>query len=175
MRFIVLAAALMLSACQTAQQPATPSGKAEVEIRAPVAAVKAQLLSRAMDKRFNVTKDTEYLLQIDKPTENLAAAVLLGSKYDATPSERIVFTFAPLGESTRVVAALMIVTNPGSAFERLTPINAGEGVDRTQASLDEIKALLESRRPQVARRSVPKQDCNAITQTTARLACLRQQ
>lgn len=144
MRILFLAAALMLAACQTAQQPTTPSGKAEVTIKAPVAAIKAQLLSRAMDRRFNVTKDTEYLLQVEKPTENLAAAVLLGSKYDSVPSERIVFTFAPLGENTRVVAALMIVTNPGSAFERLTPINAGEGVDRTQNTLNEIKQSLET-------------------------------
>lgn len=107
---LALASSLALVGCQTAKQPDTPSGRAEVEIRAPVASVKAALLSRAMDRRFNVTKDTEYLLQVEKPTENLAAAVLLGSRYDATPSERIVFTFAPMGENTRVVASLMIVT-----------------------------------------------------------------
>lgn len=178
---LALASSLALVGCQTAKQPDTPSGRAEVEIRAPVASVKAALLSRAMDRRFNITKDTEYLLQVEKPTENLAAAVLLGSRYDATPSERIVFTFAPIGENTRVVASLMIVTNPGSAFERLTPINAGEGVDRTQATLDEIKASVEARGPPQGRAtsrqasSSLRQDCSAITQTSARLACLRQQ
>lgn len=142
---IAAVSALVLAGCQTtAQAPATASGKPEVTIKSTTAAVKARILSLAMDRRFNVTKDTEYLLQLEKPTENFGAAVLLGSRYDAVPAERIVFTFAPIGDSVRVVASSMFVTNPGSAFERLTPINAGEGVDRTQATLLELKNSLEA-------------------------------
>ncbi|MGE3898705.1 MAG: hypothetical protein AB7F39_12440 [Variibacter sp.] len=106
--------------------------------------MKALIVSRAVDSRYNVTKDSDYLLQVEKPTENLAAAVLLGSRYDSTPNERIVFTFAPLGEQVRVIATHSIVTNPGSAFERLTPISSGPGVQRTQSSLDEIKQKAEA-------------------------------
>jgi hypothetical protein len=76
-------------------------------------------------------------------SDNFGAALLLGSKYDSTSAERIVFTFAPMGDSVRVVAASMFVTNPGSAFEQITPVNAGEGVDKTQATLQEIKQSLE--------------------------------
>lgn len=144
MRILIVAAALLLASCQTAKPPSTASGKPEVTIKGSASAVKAQLLSRAMDRRFSVTKDTEYLLQVEKPTDNLGAAVLLGSRYDSTPAERIVFTFAPIGDSVRVVAAMMFVTNPGSAFEQLTPINAGEGIDRTQATLFEIKQTIEA-------------------------------
>lgn len=141
----IVALCAVVAGCQTAAQaPSTASGKPEVTIKAQTAAIKARLLSLAMDRRFNVTKDTEYLLQIEKPTENFGAAVLLGSKYDSVPAERIVFTFAPIGDSVRVVAASMFVTNPGSAFEQLTPINAGEGVDRTQAALLEIKQSIEA-------------------------------
>jgi hypothetical protein len=149
---VALCAALGLAGCQTAQAPLTASGKPEVTIKATSGAVKARLLSLAMDRRFNVTKDTEYLLQVEKPTDNFGAALLLGSKYDSTPAERIVFTFAPMGDSVRVVAASMFVTNPGSAFEQITPVNAGEGVDRTQATLQEIKQSLEvaAMPPQVA-------------------------
>jgi hypothetical protein len=145
-RWVTAAAlAAMMAGCQTAAQaPATASGKPEVTIRAQTAAVKARLLSLALDRRFNVTKDTEYLLQLDKPTENFGAALLLGSKYDAIPAERIVFTFAPIGDTVRVVASSMFVTNPGSAFEQLTPTNAGEGVDRAQNALDELKASMET-------------------------------
>jgi hypothetical protein len=135
----------LLTGCQTAAEaPATASGKPEVTIKATTAAVKAKLLSLAMDGRFNVTKDTEYLLQVEKPTDNIGAAILFGSKYDSTPAERIVFTFAPVGDSVRVVAASMLVTNPGSGFEQLTPINAGQGIQRTQATLDGIKNQLEA-------------------------------
>lgn len=137
--------AVALAGCQTAAQaPNTASGKPEVTIRATTTAIKARLLSLAMDKRFNVTKDTEYLLQVDKPSENLGAALLLGSKYDGIPAERILFTFAPIGDTTRVVAAGMFVTNPGSAFERITPVNGGEGAIRTQQTLDELKASMET-------------------------------
>jgi hypothetical protein len=157
----IVALCAALAGCQTAAQaPSTASGKPEVTIKAQTAAIKARLLSLAMDRRFNVTKDTEYLLQIEKPSDNMGAAILLGSKYDAVPAERIVFTFAPMGDSVRVVAASMFVTNPGSAFEQLTPINAGEGVDRTQATLQEIKGSLETPPPapppQPVKRSKPK-------------------
>ena len=140
----IVALCAVLGGCQTdVQAPITASGKPEVTIKAPIAAIKARLLSLAMDRRFNVTKDTEYLLQIEKPSDNLGAAILLGSKYDSVPAERIVFTFAPLGDSVRVVAASMFVTNPGSAFEQITPVNAGEGINQTQAALQEIKQSLE--------------------------------
>jgi hypothetical protein len=143
--FFLFALAALLIGCQTeAQAPMTASGRPEVTIKAPTAAIKARLLSLAMDRRFNVTKDTEYLLQIEKPTDNFGAAILLGSKYDSVPAERIVFTFAPLGDSVRVVAASMFVTNPGSSFEQLTPVNAGEGINQTQAALQEIKQSLEA-------------------------------
>jgi hypothetical protein len=51
----------------------------------------SQPLSLAMDGRFDVTKDTEYLLQLEKPTDNMGAAILFGSKYDSTPAERFYF------------------------------------------------------------------------------------
>jgi hypothetical protein len=141
----IVALCAALAGCQTAAQaPSTASGKPEVTIKAPTAAIKARLLSLAMDRRFNVTKDTEYLLQVEKPSDNLGAAILLGSKYDSVPAERVVFTFAPLGDSVRVIASSMFVTNPGSAFERITPINAGEGIDRTQATLEDLKHSMEA-------------------------------
>jgi hypothetical protein len=137
--------AVTLAGCQsTAQGPATASGKAEVTIRSQTSAVKARLISLALDRRFSVTKDTEYLLQVEKPSDNPAATFLLGSRYDAVPSERWVFTFAPIGDSVRVVAAGMYVTNPGSAFERITPINNIESANKTQSTLDELKITMEA-------------------------------
>lgn len=143
-KLLVAAVAAFLAGCQTAAPPSTASGKPEVTIKAQTPAIKARLISLAMDRRFNVTKDTEYLLQIEKPTDNFGASLLLGSKYDAIPAERWVFTFAPIGDSVRVVASAMYVTNPGSGFERLTPVQAGEGVDRTQSTLEDLKASMET-------------------------------
>lgn len=137
-------AALSLAACQTAQPPSTASGKPEVTIRAPVSKIKALIITHAMNNGLSITRDTEYMLQFDKPTTNLGAAVLLGSRYDSTPNERYVITFAPLGEETRVIASAMFVTNPGSGFERITPVNAGEGITRTQNDLEQIKLMAET-------------------------------
>lgn len=145
-----LFAALSVAACQTAQPPSTASGKPEVTIRAPVPKIKALIITHAMNNGMSITKDTEYMLQFDKPTNNLGAAVLLGSRYDSVPNERYVITFAPMGEETRVIASAMFVTNPGSGFERMTPVNAGEGIDRTQRNLEEIKRLAETPAPAVA-------------------------
>jgi hypothetical protein len=157
----------LLTGCQTAAEaPATASGKPEVTIKATTAAVKAKLLSLALDRRFNVTKDTEYLLQVEKPTDNMGAAILLGSKYDSTPAERIVFTFAPVGDSVRVVAASMYVTNPGSGFEQLTPIDAGEGIQRTQSTLDGIKGQLEAPVAPVAADQPPKRSKPKVAPAT---------
>ena len=99
-----------------------------------------------MNRGYSVTRDTDYLLQVEKPSDNMAAQIFLGSRYDGTPNERYVFTFAPMGDEVRVVTATMFVTNPGSAFEQLTPITTGAGVQQTQVSLDEIKAQLETAR-----------------------------
>lgn len=143
----VLSAVLMLAGCQTAQPPATASGKPEVTIRAPVAKIKALMITHAINNGLSVTKDTEYLLQFEKPTTNVGAAVLLGSRYDGTPNERYVLTFAPLGDQTRVVASAMFVTNPGSGFERITPVNAGPGIDKTQRDLEQLKQMAETPEP----------------------------
>lgn len=150
-------AVAILAGCQTAAEaPSTASGKPEVLIRAPVGKIKSLLISKALDRGLAVTKDSEYLLQLEKPTENMAAAVLLGSRYDATPNERYVVTFAQVGDEVRVVVAAMIVTNPGSAFERITPINSGDGVNRTQQTLLEIKQIAEEPPPKASPTPAPK-------------------
>jgi hypothetical protein len=83
-KLVIVALCGALAGCQiAAQAPSTASGKPEVTIKAPTAAIKARLLSLAMDRRFNVTKDTDYLLQVEKPTDNPGAAILLGRSMTA--------------------------------------------------------------------------------------------
>jgi hypothetical protein len=144
MRIIILLAAVLLAGCQTVEPPATASGKPEVTINAPIAKIKSILISNAVNAGFSISKDTEYLLQFDKPSNNFAAQLLLGSKYDGVPNERYQITFAQMGESVRVVAAGMIVTNPGSSFERVMPINAGDGINKTQEELLTVKDVAET-------------------------------
>lgn len=161
-RIIAFIAIAFLGGCVTdaasSYAPSTASGKPEVTIKAPVAAIKSALISRAMNKGYSVTKDSDYVLQIEKKTDNLGAAVLLGSKYDSVPAERYVFTFAQVNNEVRVVASTMFVTNPGSAFEQLTPVTTGQAVQNTESSLNEVKTQLEAEKitPTDARTSQKK-------------------
>lgn len=147
-RFLLFVFPLLVAGCVTdaasSYIPATASGKPEVTIKAPVATIKSTIISGALNQGLNVTKDSDYILQLEKPTKNFGAAVLLGSKYDTIPNERYVFTFAQINDSVRVVVSPMFVTNPGSAFEQLTPITNGQGLQKTQQTLDELKYRLES-------------------------------
>jgi len=118
MRYLVsLALALSCTACTAVPPPATASGKPEVTIAdASPDKVKPALVNQMVNAGFRITKDTSYELSFDKPTQNLAAAVLLGSKYDAQPNERVSYTFAPSGTSTRVIADIAMITKPGFAI-----------------------------------------------------------
>lgn len=144
MKKIALLICLALAGCKTAQAPATASGKPEVTIRAPIATIKSIIISNAINAKFSVTKDTDYVLQFDKPSDNLGAALLLGSRYDGVPNERYLVTFAQLGDEVRVVASGMFVTNPGSSYERITPIESGAGIEATQRQLEQVKATAET-------------------------------
>ncbi len=62
----------------------------------------------------------------------------------ASQTRRYQITFAQMGDSVRVVAAGMIVTNPGSSFERVMPINAGEGINKTREQLLTVKQMAGS-------------------------------
>ena len=80
-----------------------------------------------LDRGYIVTRESDYLVTFDKRIENVLAAALLGSRYDSTPNARVTYTIAKLQGRIRVIADLAVVTNPGSAFERLTNANANEG------------------------------------------------
>lgn len=126
---LVLLLVLGLAACQTDEASnlpdiATPSGKPEGIIKnANAGDVKATLLNFMLSKGYTVTSDTGSTLQVDKPADSLAASLVYGSQMNSTPNARIVFTFVQVGSDTRVVADMMIVTNPGTAFEQRTELN----------------------------------------------------
>lgn len=125
-----------LAACATPVQHATASGKVEETFKLPPDQVKPKIVSMMVNWGYNITKDTPYLVAFDKPVQNVMASVLLGSRYDATPNARISYTFAQIGEDTRVVADFEIVTNPGSAFERLNEANGNPDTMKVQRWLD---------------------------------------
>jgi hypothetical protein len=143
-----LAAVLMLGGCGTPVTHATGSGKVEVAINgAAPEAIKAALVNKMLNSGYRITKDTAYEIAFDRPTDNIAVAVLLGSKYDAQPNARVSYFIASTPPLVRVVADIAIITNPGSGFEQRTEMNGSQDSVRVQALLDEIKASLEAPPP----------------------------
>jgi hypothetical protein len=125
-----------LGGCAGQVTHATPSGKAEQVFAAPPDKVKPALVGMMSSAGFNLVRDTSYQVAFDKPVENLLVGAFLGSGYNATPNERVAFTLVPLGPNTRVIADISVVTNPGSAFERLTPFNNGPDSENIQDQLE---------------------------------------
>lgn len=117
----------------------TPSGKAETTVGMTPEQVKPILVNLFTNSGFNITKESQFQIAFDHPITNFTTAALLGSRYDTTPNERVTFTLAPIGpDTTRVVGDVSFVTNPGSAFERITPANNNADSGNLQKTLDQL-------------------------------------
>lgn len=144
--YVATAAALLLAGCGSVTHD-TASGKVETSIAAPPEAVKSALANAMVNQRYRISKDSQFEIAFDKPTENLAAVAFLGSRYDSTPNNRVSFYITPSPPVTRVVADFAIITNPGSSFERRTDFNNNQDSVQIQSMLDQIKAELEKPAP----------------------------
>jgi membrane-associated protease RseP (regulator of RpoE activity) len=146
---IALVSFLALSACAgTLHRPQTASGRPEVTIaNTTPEKIKPVLVSEMANAGYRITKDTPYELAFDKPVQNLAMAVLLGSRYDAQPNARVTYTFAQIGNDTRVIGDVAVITNPGSAFERRTELNNGVDAYDLQTGLQRLSAAMDPNSP----------------------------
>ena len=137
MKRIVVLLPLLLMGCQS-YQPNTPSGKAEVTIhRATVEVVKSAIVNKALSDGWMVTTDSTFMLQLERREESFAAQLLLGSGFNRVPNRRKIYSFAQLGDDSRVVVEMAMVTNPGSAFEQRMFLDTGEVVKGMQDDLDQ--------------------------------------
>jgi hypothetical protein len=148
-RFLIaLAVAYFCSACASGVQHATPSGHSEVTVsKATPDKVKAVLVNKMINKGYRITKDTQFELAFDKPVDNVMVSVLLGSKYDSQPSQRVSYSIAQVGEGVRVVSDFAVITNPGSAFERRTDVNKADATTDVQTLLEEVASELKGAPP----------------------------
>jgi hypothetical protein len=127
-----------VTGCATAKPLQTPSGRPEVTI---IGATKKEisdvLVSTMLSAGVQMKQITEYTLVFAIRDTSLTGAIFFGSKYDTSPEMRI--TFSMIEEckfkSTRVFCTAVMVTNPGSAFERVS--------DVTQANSMDIQNMLE--------------------------------
>ena len=147
MKLAIAIVALLVNGCTMPVTHYTPSGRPEVTINGKVGKeVHAEITNLMLNNGYNVKKATDNLLVFEKPYQSTMAAVFFGSQYDPTPTARVTFSIVELADSTRVVASFAVVTNPGSAFERITQANNHPSTLKYQKRLDEIKVKLETRR-----------------------------
>jgi hypothetical protein len=145
MKRALFALALIAIGCASPQPLPTPSGKAEIVVQAPKAKVRDALAARALDRGFSIKSNTESALVIGKRSDSVALAMLAGSRYDAQPEIRVRYDLLEAETGTRVVSTAMVVTNPDSAFERITPMEPGsKAYQELQSAMNEVKTKVEA-------------------------------
>lgn len=123
-----LALVLVVAGCAPIQPLPTPSGRPEITIpgvarKQVVDVLVADLLSHGLQVR----KVDEYSAVFAKRDDSFGAAVVYGSRYNATPEARITFNFVEVGGAVRVFCSAAMVTNPGSGHERINDVTVAQG------------------------------------------------
>ncbi len=131
--------------CQAPIRHLTPSGRPEVTITRRVGdQVAARITNRMLNAGYNVKTATKTLMAFEKRVDNFLYEVLFSSDYDRNPAWRITYTIVETKVSTRVVASLSVITNPGSAFERVTSMDNSKDSLSIQQFLTELKNSFEN-------------------------------
>ena len=132
-----------LVGCVTTPPLNTRSGRLEVTIYGITKKefFDAVVQAAAMDGA-EIKQTSEYCMTFAKKDKSFTAAMLYGSRYDITPERRGTLTVVEVPGGIRVFATETIVTNPGSAFERVTTVNNPHAL---QADLEKMKIEAEKR------------------------------
>ena len=134
---------IILTGCATTPQLKTASGKPEVTIPNTTKKVIFDALTNAMIQQgYEIRNINDYSAVYGKRTNSILASMLLGSQYDSTPEARVAYTIVDTSEGVRVVATLQMITNPGSAFERVTDFSQQPDAQSWQSFLENLRDLL---------------------------------
>jgi hypothetical protein len=147
---VILISASILAGCMTAPvRFNTQSGKPEVTIYGTTKKkVSEAIINREISKGWDLKSQSDSLLIFAQKNTSFGAQLLFGSKYDTVPESRITFTLIENNDGIRVLLKAELVTNPGSAFEKVTDMTSNADVSsQSQIVLEEIKAGLEKLSP----------------------------
>jgi hypothetical protein len=135
-RLLLGVIAMLLSSCAT--EPAkltTASGRPEVAIQADPEKVKSALLNKAASNGYTIVRDTAHQIAFDVPSNDIVINVLFASRMSSQAHIRVTFTILPRDSGTHVLASVAVITNPGTAFEQVTPIEDKQSVEALQSLL----------------------------------------
>lgn len=134
----------LLAGCAPLQPLQTPSGRPEVVISG---ATKKQVLDLLVAEMLangaQVKQVHEYGAVFGKRDDSFTGALLFGSRYDSTPEMRLTFNVVEASGAVRVFCNAAMVTNPGSAFERVSDVTGGKTANDIQAMLERLKTRLQ--------------------------------
>lgn len=139
-----LSAALLVGGCATSPPLGTPSGRPEVTIRnATKKQVIDTIVSHKLHRGATITAVTDYeVIASEVVSTNLGATLLFGSRYDPNPRAQIRYNVVEVPSGIRVFSTAEMITNPGSAFQRVTPVTEGTK-QQLYADLLQLKAIFD--------------------------------
>lgn len=115
----------VVTGCATPpQRLATPSGNPEIVIpNSTRKLVIDKLVADKLEKGMQVKSVNDYGVVVGKKVDSsFMASFLYGSRYDSTPEARITYNVVETRDGVKVFSRAEMVTNPGSAYERVSDI-----------------------------------------------------
>lgn len=137
---------LLLSGCATVPPPNTPSQRPEVTIAgASKKEILDVLMAEMLSSGAQVKRVDDYSVVFAKPDSSFGGALLFGSRYDSTPEMRVTYNLVEMGNAIRVFCNAAMVTNPGSAYERVSDVTGGKLAHEIQAMLERLKSRVQKK------------------------------
>jgi C-terminal processing protease CtpA/Prc len=134
-----------LAGCASQPPLDTAAGRPEIIItNVDLEEIKAQLTTDALQWGYTTKSVTDYTAVYEKREQSTMAAVLMGSQYDPYPLWRLTYNLVEQNDRVRIVANIYIVTNPGSAFERISDVSqASKAAHSIQNYLEQLETSIE--------------------------------
>jgi len=146
---LTIVVSFILAGCATVPPLNTPSQRPEVTITgASKKEILDTLVAEMLSRGAQVKRIDEYSAVFGIRDDSFTGALLFGSRYDSTPEARVTFNLVETGNGIRVFGNSAMVTNPGSAFERVTDMTGGKLAHDMQAALERLKARVQSGLPE---------------------------
>lgn len=140
--FIVILLSVFAISCQSTQS--TQSTNPTYIFESSKLMTKEALVAAFVSKGYQINRDSDFLLVVERPIQKLAGQILFGSKFNSKPNARVHLTF--VGQNpTKVIATMQVITNPNSGFEKSTDVTRNPKVlESVEMNINAAKALLAS-------------------------------
>lgn len=134
----------LIAGCATNPPANTPSGNPEVTLEGVKAdCVRSAFLNVIANGGYSIRTVNDTQIVAGRTSKNPMASLLLGTGMSGAPEERVTFLFIPqpTSDALRVVASSAYVSNQGTAFEKVQPM---QGSQADQEKFLAAKSVIES-------------------------------